>query len=514
MTRKAVVIGAGHNGLVAACYLAKGGFEVEVLERRPMVGGMCVTEELFPGCNVSSLACRHGMLRKRIINDLNLEAHGLRGYRSDFSSRILGDGGCLNMDHATREGRISHNIADLTEEHLAEWDMFWDEIGRASRILADWQEDGTLTRDIYTGLLKEAGLIELAESVFRDTLLDYAERRLSHPALAVTAAAENFGHPCQQGSLFELIWLDTAESFEGFGQWGYALGGMGAVTQALLREAERLGVKVRCNAEVSTMEEAGMQWQIETAAGEVVVADVVLAATDPVTLYRKILDGQELPAELLEKVDEAVDEVSKAVIHLRLKDLPQVPMLETVGRGGERRFSGQLDFTVTLDALRAGWRDFEAEGKPFGLHINMATNMLSAMDDSVCAEGHVWTIVHFFCPSRYKGGDWTQEGRDALLATTLDILRPHVPDLDTLITDTHVITPTDLRDTYGVRTFTPVHLSFKNEQVLENRPFVGYGGYRTPLEQVYMCASGTNPGAMVTGMPGYLCAQQVLRDMA
>lgn len=510
--RRAVVVGGGHNGLVVACYLARAGLQVEVLERRAVVGGMCVTEELFPGVKVSSLACRHGMLRKTIIADLNLEAHGLRGYRGDYASHIFTDGSCLNMDFATREGRVQSSEGEIAAEFLAEWDAFWREIGVASKILSEQQENGGLTRVGYQKLLRDAGLEELAERVFEDTLFTFAKSRLRDERLMAAACASNFSHACQPGSLFETIYLDTAESFAEFGQWGYAMGGMGAVTQALLKETDVLGVTVRCGAEVVGVEKDGPQWRVKTAGGVEVLADVVVAGTDPYTLYRKILKAQEadLPEGLLAQVDGMVEEVSKAIIHFKLKDLPVIPGLEVLGRVGERRFHGQVDFSLTPQELEASWAEFE-RGAQFGQGVNLATNVLTAMDPTLCERGHVWTVVHFFSSSRYKGGDWNTEGRGMLLEDTLAVMRPHVPGLDELIEDYHLITPTDLRDRYGIQTMTPVHVSF--ERAFENRPMAGGTGYRTPLEGIYLCGSGTNPGAMVTGMPGYLCAKAVLEDL-
>ncbi len=485
--------------------------QVTLLERRPIVGGMCVTEELFPGCKVSSLACRHGMLRRKITEDLNLESHGLKTYRGNYASHIFTDGSSLTMDFATREGAITSTENDLTPADLAGWNAFWTEIGIASKILSQQQENTSFTQASYQQMLHDAGAPLLAHHLYTDTLFTYVSRRITNPKLMACACASNFSHAHQPGSLFEMIYLDTAESFAEFGQWGYAVGGMGAVTQALLAEATRLGVTVVTNAEVTHIEPSPAGHVVHTLTSSY-AADVVLAATDPYTLYRKILHDHALPQNLLAQVDAAVEDISKAILHIRLKALPQIPTLNASGRNASNLFHGQIDFTLTPEQLNTSWQGFNTSGT-FDTSINLATNMLTAMDSSLTSGSHVWTIVHFFCPTHYKGGDWTEEGRQQLLADTLAIIRPHVPGLDTLIEDTHLITPTDLRDRYGLHTFTPVHVSY-DTHVLENRPFAGYNGYTTPITGIYLCSSATNPGAMVTGMPGYLCAQQVLKEYA
>jgi phytoene dehydrogenase-like protein len=509
--KRAAVVGGGHNGLVAACYLARAGFHVTLHERRKLVGGLSSSEELFPGCSVSSVATRSGMLRKHIIHDLNLRSHGLELFVAKYASHIIYSGDAFTSREGTQGETYSFKFRELQPVQVEEWGTFWREISAAGAILGRGiSQLGYSTKQFLLDL-DENDLGHLAEALFHQNLLEYARPRVSHPAFLSALLTMSGCTPLDPAALFDIIYYSTAESHESLGQWGYARGGMGAITQALQREAVRLGVAIKLESPIDRVFNDGAGPAVFDALGGSTRYDAVVLATDPITSYRHLLreHSSEFPQALRRALQSPLSESTYAILHLRLSDLPNCPILSQIGREGADAYWGAFDFSVEAEELEA---TSKLPSRDASLDVpNLSCNVMSAFDSTVTSgKGHVMSVLYQACSA---GAEWNEQMRSAMILNVIERLSPFIPNLKNIVTATHLITPADFRDVYGVNSNYCLHLRLAKEHVLENRPFEGSNGVRTPISGVYLSGAGAYPGGCVSGQPGYLCAQQVIADL-
>ena len=502
------VVGGGHNGLVAACYLAQAGLQVTVLERRTVFGGLACAEELFPGCRVSSLANRSGMLRRSIIRDLNLERHGFEIFRPVFASHIISNGDAFTFSNGTQGDGHTFRVSGLTNADLEEWHSFWGEIEAAGAILASGIAAIGYSQARFKEELDGKGHSLLAKAIFQESLYDYAKERISHPSLLSAILTMSGSHPFGPSSLFEVIYYCTAESFGEPAAWGYVRGGMGALIDALLAELQRLGVTLIRGQEVTRVK-GGDQAIVVMSNGDEHKFGRVVLATDPVTAYGHLLceHDDEISSSLSERLNSKEAESAYGMLHLKLHTLPNFPVLADIGRSGSDLYSGAFDFSLTPEKLA---ERYEASRRGELLILpNLSCNVFSSIDDSVTGgKGHVMSVLIQACDAKLRGAHAKRALYDECLAT----LTQWSPGLSDIIEDYRLITPEEIENVYGVRSGCCLHLRSSASSALDARPFPEVAGYRTPIRSVYLTGAGSYPGGCVSGAPGQFCAQQLIRE--
>jgi phytoene dehydrogenase-like protein len=503
---RVVIVGGGHNGLVAACYLAEAGFAVTVLERRPVLGGLCVTEELIPGFRFSSVASWCGMLRPRIVNDLALARHGYQPYLPDPQEVILLPDGDYVTDarHAPDGGLGVRNASGADRDG---WAALWGDIAAAARVVDESYlgVPAPSLAELEAALLDRVGR-RFADGIGEIAFVDLARRYVTHQSLVVAACTTVFGLPTAPGNVLSCVHKGTAETEGRRGAWGFVRGGMGAITGALTRAARERGATLLTDRTVARINvHGGRAGGVTLADGAALDADLVVSNADPEATSTLVSDVR---LSWLPPVRHPGD-TSAAKVHLALSRLPSFPGLDRIGHP----YVGTLVFTPGLEELEAAYVDHEAGRQPE--HVILSTQIPSLIDASVAPPGrHVATIDLHYVRADDGGRPWTAAGAERLYRQTLQTLARHSPDLESAVIDHVVISPEDLRRTYGVTTHCCWQVPMRAPHLGRGRTFGGPTDHATAIRGLWMCGAGTHPGPNVTGAGGYNCAHEIIQRAA
>ncbi|MCY3801014.1 MAG: NAD(P)/FAD-dependent oxidoreductase [Chloroflexi bacterium] len=504
-----VVIGAGHNGLVAAAYLARAGRSVLVLERRDVVGGACVTEEPFPGFKVSTAAYSISLLQRRIVEELGLEALGLACYAKDPGMFLpLPDSRYLilwrDMTAAQRE------IAKFSERDAAAYpafESFWERAGALLRpLLLKPPEPRELT---LAGLSKDDARIleKVLDLSVADLLDEFFESDIVKGAFATQGVIGTLAGPHTPGTAYVMAHHYMGGLFDGTGVWGYVRGGMGAVTAALARSAERAGTVIRVDAEVAAIKtRVGRAMGVELADGGVIECDAVFSNADPKRTFLGLVDRSLLPQDFVQDVENIRIDGSVIKINCALSELPDYLALPGVGPGPQH--TGTVDICPSLDYLDAAFRDAQA-GEPSARPF-MEVYIQSTTDGSLAPPGmHSMSIFAQHAPYQLASGNW-EDRREEVADNVIDTLAEYAPNVKSAIVHRQVLSPVDLERRFGLTGGNIFHGEILPGQLFSDRPLPGWSDYATPLEGLYLCGSGAHPGGGVTGAPGYNAAVRYL----
>ncbi len=524
-TWDAVVIGAGHNGLVTAAYLAKAGLSVLVLERREVVGGAVVTEEVFPGFKLDTGAHKIGGLHRAIVSELQLERHGLELVQADptvFSPAPDGRHVTLWRDRS----RTVEAIRRISPADADAWVPFSELMEKAAGLLrAIWTTTppdmtGGGARDLWSMLKLGAGLRRLGKKdmveVMRilpmsaDELLgDWFESDVLKGTLAASAVAGVFQGPMAAGTAFSM--LHNHVGAEGVIRPTLrARGGVGALTAALAAAARERGAEIRTRARVErVIVEDGRAGGVVLDGGEEISARRVVSNADPRRTFFDLVGAMELDPELVRKVGNIRYRGGCAKVHLVLGELPR---FEDLADGGAH-LNGVISISPSVKYVERAYDDAKY-GRPSERPF-LEVSIPSVTDPGLAESGrHVVSIVAQYAPSHLKDGTWDAARREALSDTVVRTLAEYAPNLESAILHRYVTTPLDLEETYGLTAGNIYHGEHTLDQLFFMRPVPGFARYRTPIEGLYMCGAGTHPGGGVTGMPGYNAAREILRDGA
>lgn len=522
----AIIIGGGHNGLVAAAYLARAGLGVLVLERRDIIGGACVTEEVIPGHRVSFTSYFASMLMPTVIRDLDLARHGLRMVGSD---PLL----CVPVG----EGRIIRWWADplraaeeIRRYSAADAEAFL-RVDRELKVLAAYLQPFFLETPpnlaargfdrVREGLrlAKRFGRIkgkEVAQlvSFLTGSLGDYLDRNFESPEVKRMFLANNVygkhGGPYEPGSAIGLLFHLLSggdDAVQGFA--GHVIGGMGSITQAIAASAREHGAEIRTGAEVERiLVEQGRTVGVRLVGGEVCKAGTVLSNADPKRTFLGLVEARELPDDFRRDIAGIKMAGPSAKLNLALRGEPTV-----LGRApdADARERSLLSIAPTLEGAQR-CADIARFGDiPDELWIDCV--IPSLVDDSLCPPGkHMMTCFIQYVPFALREGTW-DERREAFGDSIVRQIARHMPDLPGLIEGRVVLTPLDLERTYGLTEGNIFHGDLNIGQLFSMRPVPEWSQYRTPVGGLYLCGAGAHPGGGVTGAPGHNAAQQVLRDL-
>jgi len=522
-----IIIGAGHNGLVTAAYLARAGQRVLVLERREVVGGCCVTEELWPGFKVSTAAYVNSLLRPEIIRDLDLKRHGfqmlprnpssftpfpdgrylLLGPDAGLNSREIAKFSARDAEALPRYEKMLERVADFIEPLLVQtppnpWSRrvgdLWAllKLGLGFRRLG---KDGAAAIDILTGAAR--------------TILDrWFESDQLKATLATDAIIGAFASPSMPGTAYVLFHHVMGECDGARGVWGYVRGGMGGIALALTAAALEYGAEVRTSAAVGRiLTRDGQVRGVALEDGTEIEAARVVSNADAHVTFLRLLDPAELPADFVEGIRH-IDYSSPVLkINVALSELPNFTACPTAAAGAPGpQHRGTIHIAPSMDYLERAYDDAKY-GRPSQEPVLECT-LASAVDDTVAPPGrHVMSMFVQYAPYTLREGTW-DDLKEKFADRCFDVLERYAPNIKRAVIDRQVLSPLDLERRFGLTGGNIFHGAMTPNQLFFLRPAPGYANYRTPIRGLYLCGAATHPGGGVMGACGYNAAREILRD--
>jgi phytoene dehydrogenase-like protein len=524
----ALIIGGGHNGLVCAAYLAAGGLKVTVLERRGVVGGAAVTEEFHPGFRNSVAAYTVSLLNPKVISDLDLPKHGLRVVErlvSNFlpteDGRYLKTGGAYTHPEVAKFSKKDAEkldvyaegldlIADLLRELVLQtppnvvegnWRSALPELLSAARL-------GGRLRKLNMKMRRE--LLALFATSAGDYLDGWFESDPIKAVYGFDGIVGNYASPYTPGSAYVLLHHVFGEVNGKKGAWGHAIGGMGAITQAMARSAASRGVNIRVSSPVrEVIVEGGRAVGAITESGETFRAAAVISNLNPRLLYLNLIDREALPTEFRERISNYRCGSGTFRMNVALAELPDFTCLP--GKGGGDHHTGGIILAPTLRYMEQAFFD----ARTFGWSKKPIVEVLipSTLDDSLAPPGQ--HVASLFCqhvaPQLPNGESWDTH-RDTVADLMINTVNDFAPNFKASVLGRQIMSPLDLERTFGLIGGDIMHGTLQLDQMFSARPMLGHGNYRGPLAGLYMCGAGTHPGGGVTGAPGHNAAREILID--
>ena len=518
----AIVIGGGHNGLVNAGYLARAGLNTLVLERRHLVGGAAITEELIPGFKFTTFSYAISLMRPEIVQDLELVKHGMivLPLINTFQPGLDGEYLFLGADSDANY----HEIARISIED-AEASRDLDHlIARLARALKPWMDrippnsrssdpadiaQLAELRDYMDGLDPEVrGLMQKFYDCSAAEILDeYFENDLVKSLYASSGIIGSKCGPRDKES--GLVWLfHKMGDYDGEpGHWGFHKGGNGGFTQVLARALEAFGGSIRTNAGVErVLYEDRRAVGVSLADGSTIEADLVVSALDPRQTFTRLVDPADLPEDLVQHVSDYKFQGTAAKVNFALSGVPEFPGLE----GREDMFMGFTNLGPSIDYLEEAFADCKAgrfSRRPF-----LDCCVQSTLDPDMSPPGkHIMSCFVMYAPYHLAESDWDSE-RENLGDTVQQTIEEFFPGFSDLILHREIVTPLDIEKIVGLSEGNIFAGELFESQLFLNRPAPGWNQYRTPIAGYYQCGSGTHPGGCITGGPGKLAAEQILGD--
>jgi phytoene dehydrogenase-like protein len=518
----AIIVGAGHNGLVTACYLARAGRKVRVLERRPVVGGACVTEEVFPGYKVSTAAYVNSLFRKEIVRDLRLADHGFAVVERDPSSftpfpdgrhLFLGPDGAMNRreiakfsprdaEQYPKYEAMLERVADVIEPTLLMrppnllrpglrdlWTLF--KLGRSMRKLGDAAGEAV---EILTGPAR--------------TILDrWFESDQLKATLATDAVIGAMASPSTPGTAYVLFHHVMGETNGKRGVWAYVKGGMGGLTQALASAAKALGVQIHTGAEVARIVvKGGAAAGVALAGGDEYRARVVASNADAHVTFNRLLDNRLLPPAFAEAVNRINYDSASLKINVALAELPDFTARPGTQPGPQHR--GTVHISPDMDYLERAYDDAKY-GRPSARPILECT-LPSAVDPTVAPPGqHLMSMFIQYAPYKLREGNW-DELKEGFADRCFDVLNEYAPNFKRSVLARQVLSPLDLERTFNLTGGNIFQGAMTLNQLFFLRPALGWAGYRTPIRGLFLCGAAAHPGGGVLGAAGYNAAREIL----
>ena len=521
----AVVVGGGHNGLTAAAYLARAGLSTLVLERRDIVGGCCVTEEIAPGCRVSTTSYIASMLRPEVISDLRLAEYGLRMVPCDPAIQVPFPDGHVVPWWADRE-RAQGEFRKISVKDAETFVQVDDRLKKLARYLQPFfmeppPEIDTRSVRGWTDLFrvgKKFRGISSAEvsqliSFLTGSLGEFLDHNYESEKMKTMFLANNVygkhGGPYQPGTAIGLLFhLLSGGEHELQGFYGHVMGGMGAITQALAASGRKLGVEIRTSAPVAQIDvRDGRARGVVLEDGTEIRARIVLSNADPKRTFLKMVAASELPNEFLHSIRGIKMDGPCAKVNLVLDAEPRFTGTSPDATALERTF-----YTLVPSlAFAERCYDIAKYGEiPEELWVDCVVS--SNADPSLAPAGkHILTCFVQYVPYHLRQGDW-DANRELLGDRVIKKIAEYAPNVPNAIVARQVLTPLDLERTYGLTEGNIFHGDLRLEQLFFMRPVSGWSQYRTPVDGLYLCGAGAHPGGGVTGAPGHNAAHQVLRD--
>ena len=521
----AVLIGAGHNGLTCAAYLGMAGLRVRVFERRGIVGGACVTEEFHPGFRASTAAYTVGLLQPKIIRDLKLHEHGLRIVARRAQNFLpLPDGRYL----LTGEGRTEREIAKFSARDADRYRIYQAEITRVADALRSLvlNPPPNLVLGSFPQAVREFGkfaaiakrlwqvdglkaAIELFRKSAGDTLDHWFDSDPLKAVLGFDSVVGNLASPYTPGSGYVLLHHAFGEVNGKRGTWGHAIGGMGAITQAMARAASEYGVRLDTRSAVrEIIVERGRAAGVVLDDGTPFRARAVVANVDPQQLFQVLLPRDVVASAVAERMKRW--KTGSGTFRMNVA-LSKLPVFSALPAPGDHHTSGII-LAPTLSYMDEAYRDCIRRGWSKAPIVEML--IPSTLDDSLAPPGA--RIASLFCqhvaPQFTDGTTWDQH-RETVADLMIDTVEAYAPGFRASVIARQSLSPLDLERNFGLPNGDIFHGALTLDQLFSARPMLGYANYRMPIPGLYLCGSGAHPGGGVTGAPGHNAARVVIADL-
>ncbi|MCB2134898.1 MAG: NAD(P)/FAD-dependent oxidoreductase [Rhodobacteraceae bacterium] len=525
MIYDAAIIGAGHNGLVTACYLARAGLKVVVVEKNDWVGGAAVSRSLHPGFTYSNCSYVSSLFRPEIMRDLDLPKYGLQVLPYEGGAVMQRDGGYLAIfrDHdANRREFARHSPRDAEA-----YDRYSRDIMRHCRFIRpmlmrtppdpsrfrprDLTELAWLGKKTFE--LSEAQIYEMIRfwtMSISDFLDEYFESPVVKAYLAVSAIIGTALGPMSPGSAYVLLHHYMGDVDGNVGAWGFARGGMGSITKALNASLAESGGEVRTGKGVEKVLVANNRAVgVRLEGGEEIKAKRVISNMDVKRTFLKHVDAEELPASFVRQVEKFKIRGSSGKLNIALDAAPKFTALPE----GAPMLKGDLHFTDSIERMERAYDDWKA-GR-FSRDPFQDVMIPTMIDPTMTPPGkHFMSSFVQYAPPKIDGNDWSDADRDAFGQTCLDQIEAYAPGFKNLVLHVEVRAPRELEAEVGLTEGNIFQGELTFDQLLFNRPVPGYAQYRSPIRDLWICGSSTHPGGGVMGAPGRNAAAEILRDIS
>ncbi|NPT36440.1 phytoene desaturase family protein [Paraburkholderia xenovorans] len=520
----AVIIGAGHNGLVCGAYLARKGFKVCLLERRELAGGAAVSEAVWPGYRVSTASYTMALLQPRIIDELELAKYGYEIVVPPPMLHLYGDGRSLLF---RPEGeRLSADIARFSEADADAYGKYRAHMARLGKMVAGmlWETppdpaDSTLSaRSRLLGFawrFRDMGeqfydLYDVLTLSARDYLARWFESDEMIAALGFYASCGGAATSiCSPGSAYVLLRGFIRDHTTSAGPAGFVRGGMGSISEAIAASGKAYGMEVRCNAPVASVEISGERATgVRLSSGELIEAGCVISNVATKVLFQQLVGAQNVPPAFLARVRQIRDRSTAFKVNLALRRLPTFKDFDA--RSAGFAYPAQVRLAPSVEYLERAW-DAAKYGE-ISPRPPLVVLTPSAVDPGVAPEGkHLMSIFGQHAPYALRDGPWDDAQRERLYQITLDTLAAYAPDIRECIDDAQVLSPADLERIFALPGGHVHHGELSADQIFFRRPVQGAADYCTPVKGLYQCGASVHPGGGVTGVPGYNAAHVVVR---
>ncbi len=521
-----IIIGAGHNGLTCAAYLAMGGLRVKVIERRKVVGGAAVTEEFHPGFRNSVAAYTVSLLNPRVSADLKLSEHGLRIVERRAQNFLPAPDGSYLL---TGEGRTHQSVAKLSERDAVRLDAFTRELEVIADVLRAFvlRAPPNLVEGFGAGSIREAfnalgtanilrrlpleqqrSLLDLFTRSAGEMLDEVFESDLVKALFGFDAIVGNYASPYTSGSAYVMLHHAFGEVNGKKGVWGHAIGGMGAITLAMARAARGHGAEIEVNAgvrEVTVERDRAVGVVLDN--GESIRAKYVASSVNPKLLYTRLVPADALPAAFLDRIKNWRNGSGTFRINVALSALPSFAALP--GEGDH--LTAGIIIAPSLGYMDRAWHD----ARTYGWSREPVVEVLipSTLDDTLCPPGR--HVASLFCqhvaPQLPAGRSW-DDHRDEVADLMIATVDQYAPGFAASVIGRQILSPLDLEREFGLLGGDIFHGALTLNQLFSARPMLGHADYRGPLKGLYHCGSGAHPGGGVTGAPGHNAARVILGD--
>ncbi|MGZ8478978.1 MAG: phytoene desaturase family protein [Candidatus Binatia bacterium] len=518
----AIIIGGGHNGLTSAAYLAKAGKKVLVLERRHVLGGAAVTEEIYPGFKYSVCSYVVSLLRPEVIRDLELPKYDLEiiPLDSTFTPMANGDHLFRSGDHAqTRREIARHSVTDA--EAYEQYGQLMAQMAMAVKPIlgmvppepTTWNPKdlfglakvGSHFRDLGEKLLYE--LTKLMTMSSADFLDEWFDTDVLKATMSASGIIGTFMGPRSPGTAYVLLHHYMGELDGAFRSWGFARGGTGAISNAIADAARHFSAEIRTQVSVDKVTiKNGRATGVVLSTGEEIQAKVVVSSVDPKRTFLKMVDSRHLDAPFLKQVSDFKIRGSSAKVNLSLDALPDFTSMP----GNGPHLGGAISISPSLDYIERAYDD--AKYGDFSRRPYMDIILPSMLDPSMAPPGkHVMSIFVQYAPYHLASGTWPEK-REALGDAVIDTLSEYAPNIKNIILHRQVVTPWDLEQEFGLTEGNIFQGELTLDQLFFLRPIPGWAKYRTPVQNLYMCGACTHPGGGVMAASGRLAASEILKN--
>ncbi|MFZ2103056.1 MAG: NAD(P)/FAD-dependent oxidoreductase [Oricola sp.] len=523
MIYDALIVGAGHNGLVTASYLARAGMKVLVVEKNDWIGGAAVSRELYPGFTYSNCSYVSSLFRPEIMRDLELPRHGLQILPYEGGAVLNRDGGYLALfrDHdANRREFARHSRRDAEA-----YDRYSRDIIRHCRFIRPMllrtppDPSRFRPRDLSELAWLGGKMFELSEEQICDmirfwtmSISDFLDEYFESPVIkaymAVSAIIGTALGPMSPGSAYVLLHHYMGDVDGNVGAWGFARGGMGSITQALAKSLAAAGGEIRRGKGVEKiLVRNGRAAGVVLEGGDEIRARRVISNMDVKRTFLKHVDETELPGNFVRQVRNFKIRGSSGKLNIALDAAPKFTALPE----GSPMLKGDLHFTDSIERMERAYDDWKAgrwSRDPF-----QDTMIPTMIDPTMTPPGkHFMSCFVQYAPPKIDGGEWTDADRDAFGKAVIDQIEEHAPGFRNLILHAEVRTPRELEAEVGLTEGNIFQGELTFDQLLFNRPLPGYAQYRSPIRDLWICGSSTHPGGGVMGAPGRNAAAEILRD--